>query len=646
MKDRRKVPGFTVDKSGARVLDDSIWVSPLSEGSYRLVACVADVVSVVPINSHDDKIAAAKGLNVYAAIKGEDTSDRCSPMFGDHSIGRTSSLDPEKERPVIAYIMDFNTIGVRQSLQVIRGSLVSIDKLSYEGFEFSVKSSTHPLHDICVHVLDLARLLWKIRTSSSDGTSDPTESAFYTDGDIEHGLLGSAVIHELMVATNTAATAFVRSAGLPMIYRNQGTRFGGPGGRYEVACHGHASLGIAAYGQFSCPLRRYVDLVNERQLCAAIDGLPSPYSLADLTKICIVGNIAAQKAAALSKAKEKCHGHDEISKLDPFAFSKILKRRGGFNKSTLHEFSRRLDDGLLTPADVAWLLFHRESPADTSIKTELLFRLAMRPNEISRIWSIAAVRGYISLYDCVVVKGGARGWVGQASVAGYDASFESRDPQRARDAALMRLVARMLNLALPSVPSEVRAPLRLVDTRAPERLQTMCRVAGWDMPEFVYQQPEENGRIRGQVCIKTEAFPFQTPFVSGCSERAVIIAASELAISLLRPYAEEVSKHEAACYGIDLNRLEDEAVDSGPMMALEDFCLRYGAKRRWLWIKEYPYRDDYACILEIASGSICLHAEGCGTTRGDTMEKASQNALEVLLGRDCLTHMKEDASLP
>jgi exoribonuclease-2 len=50
----------------------------------------------------------------------------------------------------------------------------------------------------------------------------------------------------------------------------------------------HAGLGLALYAQLSSPLRRYADLVLQRQLRAALAGEPAPYSTAGLLSIIAV----------------------------------------------------------------------------------------------------------------------------------------------------------------------------------------------------------------------------------------------------------------------------------------------------------------------------------------------------------------------
>jgi exoribonuclease-2 len=48
----------------------------------------------------------------------------------------------------------------------------------------------------------------------------------------------------------------------------------------------HGGLGVEPYCQTTSPLRRFLDLISQRQLVAIIDNKALPYSLDDLTELC------------------------------------------------------------------------------------------------------------------------------------------------------------------------------------------------------------------------------------------------------------------------------------------------------------------------------------------------------------------------
>lgn len=73
------------------------------------------------------------------------------------------------------------------------------------------------------------------------------------------------LVAALMVHYNNTAAAFLAGAGVPFLGRRDG--------RLVVAAGSEANVG---YGWFTSPLRRMVDLVNQRQLIAAVKGESPP----------------------------------------------------------------------------------------------------------------------------------------------------------------------------------------------------------------------------------------------------------------------------------------------------------------------------------------------------------------------------------
>jgi exoribonuclease-2 len=80
------------------------------------------------------------------------------------------------------------------------------------------------------------------------------------------------LVAELMIAANSTWGKALAEAGIPALYRAQ------TGGkvRMTTAAAPHEGLGVDCYAWSSSPLRRYVDLVNQWQLIAWLQGSPRP----------------------------------------------------------------------------------------------------------------------------------------------------------------------------------------------------------------------------------------------------------------------------------------------------------------------------------------------------------------------------------
>jgi exoribonuclease-2 len=82
-----------------------------------------------------------------------------------------------------------------------------------------------------------------------------------------------------MIFANAEWGGQLARAGYAGIYRAQS----GGVARMTTVASRHDGLGVAQYAWSSSPLRRYVDLINQRQLLALFAGQPAPYQAGDET---------------------------------------------------------------------------------------------------------------------------------------------------------------------------------------------------------------------------------------------------------------------------------------------------------------------------------------------------------------------------
>ncbi|HEY8249609.1 MAG TPA: RNB domain-containing ribonuclease, partial [Burkholderiales bacterium] len=82
------------------------------------------------------------------------------------------------------------------------------------------------------------------------------------------------LVSEMMILANSAWGELLAERDVAAIYRVQST------GKVRFSVHPepHEGLGVASYAWMSSPLRRYVDLVNQWQLAAALAGRRPPYA--------------------------------------------------------------------------------------------------------------------------------------------------------------------------------------------------------------------------------------------------------------------------------------------------------------------------------------------------------------------------------
>jgi exoribonuclease-2 len=82
------------------------------------------------------------------------------------------------------------------------------------------------------------------------------------------------LVAEMMIFANSSWGALLAERDVAAIYRVQSTGKV----RFSVHAEAHEGLGVACYAWMSSPLRRYVDLLNQWQLVAALGGRRPPFA--------------------------------------------------------------------------------------------------------------------------------------------------------------------------------------------------------------------------------------------------------------------------------------------------------------------------------------------------------------------------------
>jgi exoribonuclease-2 len=128
--------------------------------------------------------------------------------------------------------------------------------------------------------------LWKVAGALETRRGRPSAGAamldytFYVeDGRVRivprrRGAPLDKLVSELMILANTAWGELLAERDVAAIYRVQST------GKVRLSVHPepHEGLGVSCYAWMTSPLRRYVDLVNQWQLAAALSGRRPPFT--------------------------------------------------------------------------------------------------------------------------------------------------------------------------------------------------------------------------------------------------------------------------------------------------------------------------------------------------------------------------------
>ena len=332
---RRDLTGWTtvtVDSASSRDLDDALSCRPTIDGGWELAIHIADPAAYIDTASMLDRDAQGRGTSIYLPTGN-------IPMFPRaFSEGRMSLL-PEQLRPAMTTLVIFD-----ENLEItdseVFPSVIRVDRrFSYDEVDALLQGEETGRFPELFQCLEfIASQCHSERTENggvyfdlpdrhivvdrSDGSLQVSVKAVDTDTP------SRALVSELMILNNELVGRFCARHELPAIYRNQeppeqaliddeilaipegvartfaqirrmkpGTISSQPGP--------HFGLGIHSYAQASSPIRRYPDLVCQRQIKAFFNDDPLPYDEASILEVLANCEQAISEASTTQRDTER-----------------------------------------------------------------------------------------------------------------------------------------------------------------------------------------------------------------------------------------------------------------------------------------------------------------------------------------------------
>ncbi|MGQ0512122.1 MAG: RNB domain-containing ribonuclease [Betaproteobacteria bacterium] len=271
-----EVQAFSLDDSGTTEIDDAFSVTRVSEDELRIGIHIAAPALYFAPGSALDTIARDRLSTAYLP-------DRKFTMLPEDAIA-ACSLDAGEERATISLYLN-----VSAADGAVRGHSTRLERLRVaanlrhqdcgalnEGFE-SDSVSGLPFEDEL-------RQLWRIALALEARRGRPSIPAHAVDYSfrVEDGRVAietrrrgaplDKLVAELMILANSTWGELLAERGVAAIYRAQAV------GKVRLSVHpeAHEGLGVSCYAWLTSPLRRYVDLLNQWQLAAAVQGRRAP----------------------------------------------------------------------------------------------------------------------------------------------------------------------------------------------------------------------------------------------------------------------------------------------------------------------------------------------------------------------------------
>ncbi len=271
------VGAFSIDDTTTTEIDDAFSVIASPGGGWRVGIHIAAPALGFSADSAIDAAARQRLSTVYMP-------GRKITMLPEHVV-RPFSLTAGAVRPALSLYLDvaadYSVVASESRLE--RVSIAA--NLRHDTLEALFNETSIANNEREYPFADPLHVLWQLanRLEQGRGKSAAPQNAdysFYVENDrisIVERRRGSPVdkvVAELMIFANAEWGSQLAEHGIGAIYRAQGN------GKVKMTTEAlpHQGLGVAQYVWVSSPLRRYIDLINQRQLISWITKTPASYS--------------------------------------------------------------------------------------------------------------------------------------------------------------------------------------------------------------------------------------------------------------------------------------------------------------------------------------------------------------------------------
>ena len=297
-EDLRDLAVFTIDGPLTRDFDDALSVE-IRGDEIHLGIHIADVASTIAQDSILDREASQRGSSLYLPCLQV-------PMLPHDLSQDFLSLKQNCDRGALSLLCRFDKNGTLLDSRFTPSLIRVRRRLDYDHVDTSYQKDV-PLKALC----RLTRILHQRRLDDGAMVLSLPEIAIQINAAskidlvmVEQNTPARLMVAESMILYNWLAARFCRDKGVPALYRGQEP----PGDRLPVdetnyvyfvfkqrrklsplmidtAPRPHSGLGLDVYTNVSSPIRRYADLVIQRQIRNVLLDKPPVYSAEDLEKI-------------------------------------------------------------------------------------------------------------------------------------------------------------------------------------------------------------------------------------------------------------------------------------------------------------------------------------------------------------------------
>ena len=334
-RDLTHMIAVTVDDAGTEDRDDAISLEPelpqngalpsSTDGViYRVGVHIADAGALIPLQGAVDREADRRMATLYLP-------ERRVHMLPPSVTNEKGSLEPGEGRASLSLLARVTEDGEVVDWEVKPSVIRSRAALSYEEVDNALDDSGHPWHEMLSSMGRIAQLLTEKRNRAGAITVERPEMIvkLADDDEVEVRVISRAtparqMVAEFMILCNSLLAEFCRREGIPAAYRSQAVPdlsdvaqvAEGPLRRFltmrrllpadvNTTPSPHGGLGVPAYIQATSPLRRYPDLVLQRQISHFLENGRPLYSTEEISSVAQRAEVQLRELTRLEEDRRR-----------------------------------------------------------------------------------------------------------------------------------------------------------------------------------------------------------------------------------------------------------------------------------------------------------------------------------------------------
>ncbi len=268
---------WTIDAPTSLDMDDALSLTE-TESGWELGIHITDVTRYIKPRSELDSEACRRTSSIYLP-------ERDIHMLPESISCAKASLLQGSLRPAVSLLCRISPEGDIVSNEVLLSQIRIRRNFSYDECTEFLSGTSHPDHKTMPD-----RMLLLQTITDRHRALRQQQGALLTETELTPA---RRLVAECMVIYNALLTEIMAAVRAPLFYRylneegadadshpDKGSYV--PPALLGTLPRPHASMGLKAYAQMSSPLRRYSDLINQRQAIAVLKGTDLPYAEPDL----------------------------------------------------------------------------------------------------------------------------------------------------------------------------------------------------------------------------------------------------------------------------------------------------------------------------------------------------------------------------